>query len=145
MGLIMNRSPTLPDRIISIPWLVFAYEGVSLSQMIYTPSASKKACDEENPVVSPAPRERITDWLWRKANEEKATKLQARAESKLPSLSNLRSPSDAAASLSVDQSASSANAESAASTTRIGEGESPKTDEGMMVRPSVLVRKKSEK
>ena len=34
IGLIMNSTPTLPDRILSFPWLAFRYEGVSLSQLI---------------------------------------------------------------------------------------------------------------
>lgn len=48
----MNKSTFLPDRIISIPWLAFKYEGVSLSQMIYSPNACKKAC-ETNDMQSP--------------------------------------------------------------------------------------------
>lgn len=41
----MNKSTFLPDRVISIPWLAFKYEGVSLSQLIYSPNASNTACD----------------------------------------------------------------------------------------------------
>ena len=33
--MLMNTTPMLPDRIISIPWLVFHYEGVSLAQMLH--------------------------------------------------------------------------------------------------------------
>ena len=43
----MNKSTFLPDRVISIPWLAFKYEGVSLSQMIYSPNASSRACDND--------------------------------------------------------------------------------------------------
>lgn len=52
LGLIMNSTPTLPDRIISIPWLAFHYEGVSLSQMIYSQSASDKGYGEEGTSLS---------------------------------------------------------------------------------------------
>ena len=47
----MNSSPYVPDRIISIPWLVFHYEGVSLSQMIYVPSAYEQARDDHTCLV----------------------------------------------------------------------------------------------
>lgn len=47
IGLIMNTTPFLPDRIISLPWLSFQYGGVSLAQMIYSQSASDKACNGE--------------------------------------------------------------------------------------------------
>lgn len=43
----MNTTPFLPDRIISLPWLSFQYGGVSLAQMIYSQSASDKACNGE--------------------------------------------------------------------------------------------------
>lgn len=49
----MNKSTFLPDRIISIPWLAFKYEGVSLSQMIYSPNACQKACETSNDMHSP--------------------------------------------------------------------------------------------
>ena len=47
----MDSSPYVPDRIISIPWLVFHYEGVSLSQMIYVPSAYEQARDDHTCLV----------------------------------------------------------------------------------------------
>ena len=46
--MLMNSTPMLPDRVISIPWLVFHYEGVSLAQMLYeTPKESKNAKEAE--------------------------------------------------------------------------------------------------
>ena len=47
IGLIMNSTPTLPDRILSFPWLAFRYEGVSLSQLIYSQTASEQVCNDE--------------------------------------------------------------------------------------------------
>ena len=52
IGLLMNASPFLPDRVVSIPWLVFRYEGVYLSKMIYVSSASDRARDDHSTVVS---------------------------------------------------------------------------------------------
>lgn len=141
----MNRSPSLPDRIISIPWLVFEYEGVSLSQMIYTSSASRKVCDEENAAVSPASRERIAEWFWRGENEKQTPKIPAHPETEMMSLSNLQSSSDATASIRFDQSARSVDSEGAGSSSRIGESEAEKAGEGMMVRPSVRIAKGSDK
>ena len=43
----MNSTPTLPDGILSFPWLAFRYEGVSLSQLIYSQTASEQACNDE--------------------------------------------------------------------------------------------------
>lgn len=57
IGLLMNTSPFLPDRIVSIPWLVFRYEGVSLSQMIYVSSASDRARDDHSTLVSKSQEE----------------------------------------------------------------------------------------
>ena len=142
----MNQSPSLPDRIISIPWLVFEYEGVSLSQMIYTSSASRKACDEENSAVSPASRERIAEWFWREENEKQPPKIQqTQPETETLSLPNLRSASDAEAPIRFDQPASSADSERSAGSSRMGERETEKTGEGMMVRPSVVTWRRSEK
>lgn len=50
----MNKSTFLPDRVISIPWLAFKYEGVSLSQMIYSPNASSSACDGSDDSHAPS-------------------------------------------------------------------------------------------
>lgn len=50
----MNKSTFLPDRVISIPWLAFKYEGVSLSQMIYSPNASSRACDGSDDTHRPS-------------------------------------------------------------------------------------------
>ena len=62
----MNSSPYMPDRIISIPWLVFHYEGVSLSQMIYTPSAFEQARDDHTCLVPDAtPSENYFSHMWR--------------------------------------------------------------------------------
>lgn len=52
IGLIMNTTPFLPDRIISLPWLSFQYGGVSLAQMIYSQSASDRACNGETSSLS---------------------------------------------------------------------------------------------
>ena len=141
----MNRSPSLPDRIISIPWLVFEYEGVSLSQMIYTSSASRKVCDEENAAVSPASRERIAEWFWRGENEKQTPKIHTHPETEMMSLSNLQSSSDATASIRFDQSARSVDSEGAGGSSRMGESEAEKAGEGMMVRPSVRIAKGSDK
>lgn len=142
----MNRSPSLPDRIISIPWLVFEYEGVSLSQMIYTSSASRKVCDEENSAVSPASRERIAEWFWREGENKKQTpEIPTHPETEMMSLSNLQSSSDAAASIRVDQATRSVDSESAERSSRMGGSEAEKAGEGMMVRPSVRIVKGSER
>lgn len=70
----MNSSPYVPDRIISIPWLVFHYEGVSLSQMIYVPSAYEQARDDHTCLVpdqSPFKVFASQMWqLWDKATKE---------------------------------------------------------------------------
>ena len=59
MGMLMNTTPMLPDRIISIPWLVFHYEGVSLAQMLYErPKETKdgKDTDTMGIIVKPSVR-----------------------------------------------------------------------------------------
>ena len=68
----MNHSPSLPDRVISIPWLVFRYEGVSLSQMIYTPSASEKAYDPDSP-AAPSRQEGVIARIWKHWTQDKSS------------------------------------------------------------------------
>ena len=72
MGLLMNHSPSLPDRVISIPWLVFRYEGVSLSQMIYTPSASEKAYDPDSP-AAPSRQEGVIARIWKHWTQDRSS------------------------------------------------------------------------
>lgn len=57
--MLMNTTPMLPDRIISIPWLVFHYEGVSLAQMLYErPKETKDGHDADmmGMIVKPSVR-----------------------------------------------------------------------------------------